>query len=183
MATLTTGASLASGIHFHCFVLGFLHFAFYFSSIDEWGRLFLLKLVYVSSTTSNDNSTSSAAANDQAFLNSDWAFLNSNYAASTQALASPAPRRKPETIVLEESEKGEDACKICEEGMPKPIQVGNCLFKCELPTRNAIYSFPDNVDAKRAIKRQFATNDLDYYPDVYTDADRAANTKLRTSNF
>ncbi len=84
--------------------------------------------------------------------------------------------------MLEEREEGEDAGKICEEGLPKPIQVGNYLFKCELPTRNAIYSFPDNVDAKRAIKRQLATNDLDYYPDVYTNADRAANTKLRPSN-
>ena len=85
--------------------------------------------------------------------------------------------------MLEDTEEREDAGKICEEGLPKPIQVGNCLFKCELPTRNAMYSFPDNVDVKRVIKRQLATNDLDYNPDVYTDADRAANTKLRTSNF
>ena len=85
--------------------------------------------------------------------------------------------------MLEEGEEGEDARQIREEDLPKPIQVGNCLFKCELPTRNAIYSFPDNVDAKRVLKRQFANTELlDYTPDVYTDADRAASTKLRTSN-
>ena len=128
--------------------------------------------VCVSSTTSNEHSTSSAADLRQHFLNSDW-----------EALARAAPRREPETIVLEDSEEGEDARQIREEGLPKPIQVGNCLFKCELPTRNAIYSFPDNVDAKRAIKRQFANTELlDYTPDVYTDADRAASNKLRTSN-
>ncbi len=130
----------------------------------------------VSSTTSNEHSTSSAGDLRQHFL-------NSNFAASTQALACPAPRREPETIVLEESEKGEDAGKICEEGLPKPIQVGNCLFKCELPTRNAIYSFPDNVDAKRVLKRQFANTELlDYIPDVYTDADNVASNNRRTSN-
>ena len=85
--------------------------------------------------------------------------------------------------MLEDAEEGEDAGKICEEGLPKPIQVGDLLFKCELPTRNAIYSFHDHVDAKRMLKRQFANTELlDYYPDAYTDADRASNTKLRTSN-
>ena len=117
--------------------------------------------------------TASSAALRQQFLNSD-------FTACPKTLPYAAPRREPETTVLEE---GEDAGETGEDGLPKPIQVGNCFFKCELPNRNASYSFPDNVDAKRVLKPQYANTELlDYYPDVYTDADRAANTKLRNSN-
>ncbi len=127
--------------------------------------------VCVSSTSSKEHSTSSAADLRQHFLNSDW-----------EALARAAPRREPETIVLEDTEEGEDAGKIREEVLPKPIQVGNILFKCHVPTHNAEYSFPDDANCKRMLKRYLATNDLEYYPDVYTDADRTANIKLPATN-
>ena len=129
----------------------------------------------VSSTTSNEHSTSSAG-------DLRHHFLNSNFAASTKALARPAPRREPETIVLEDTEEGEDAGKIREDGLPKPIQVGNILFKCQVPTHNAEYSFPDDANGKRMLKRYLANNDLDYYPDVYTDDDNRSATKLPATN-
>ena len=160
--------------------------------------MFLHKLLYVCvySTPSNEHSTSDAGGINDYLMRSAYAkagatatsaalrqqFLNSDFAATPKAVARAAPRGEPETIVLDESEEGEDAGKMCEEGLPKPIQVGNCLFKCQLPTINAQYSFPDDAAGKRMLKRHLANSDLDYYPDVYTDADYAASTKLRTSN-
>ena len=135
-ATVTTSTSLASGIQLDCFVLGFLHSVFTCPLLMSGSRLFLLNLVSVSRTTSNDHSTSTAGDLRHPFL-----------ATNCEAFACPAPRREPETIQLEEGEEGEDARQIREEGLPKPNQVGNCLFKCELPTRNAIFRSTDNVDA------------------------------------
>ena len=116
--------------------------------------------------------TASSAALRQQFLNSD-------FTACPKTLPYAAPRGEPETIVLEE---GEDAGEICEEGLPKPIQVGNCLFKCQLPSVNAEYSFHDAVDTKRVLTRHLPSSALYYYPDNYTDADRTSATKLRISN-
>ena len=92
-------------------------------------------------------------------------FLNSNFAAGPKAVARPAPGREPETILLDESEEADDACETGEDGLPKPIQIGNILFKCEVPTHNAKYSFPDNAAGKRMLKRYLEThpdNDFDF---------------------
>ena len=126
----------------------------------------------MSSTTSSEHSAFDAGDINDYFKR----------AANAKAVARPSPRREPETIVLEDTEEGEDAGKIREDGLPKPIQVGNILFKCQVPTHNAEYSFPDDANGKRMLKRYLATNDLEYYPDVYTDADRTANIKLPAPN-
>jgi len=126
----------------------------------------------VSSTPSNEHSASDAASLRQRFLNGD-------FTAGTQAFTRPTPRREPETIVLDESEEGEDAGKIREEDLPKPIQVGNCLFQCQVPSVNAEYSFPDDAAGKRMLKRYLFNRD---HHDVYGDADNAANTQLPAAN-
>ena len=137
--------------------------------------LYSIFFLSLSSNTTSEHSTSSAGDLRQHFL-------NSNFAACPKTLPYAAPRREPETILLDEDEEGEDAGKIREEGLPKPIQVGNCLFKCQLPTINAIHSFPDDADTKRMLKRHLANSDLDYSPDVYTEADYTAATKLPATN-
>ena len=109
-------------------------------------------------------------------------FLDGDFTACPKTLPYAAPRSEPETIVLEE---GEDAGEICEDGLPKPIQVGNCLFQCKVPSVNAEYSFPDDAAGKRMYKRYLAhTNGIAYHPEVYTEADRtsAANTQLPAAN-
>ena len=121
------------------------------------------------STPSNEQSTSSAASMRQRFLNSD-------FTACPKTLPRAAPRCEPETIVLDESEEGEDAGKIREEGLPKPIQVGNCLFQCQLPSVNAEYSFPDDAAGKRMLKRYLFNRDQN---EVCGDAD---NTQLPAAN-
>ena len=137
-------------------------------------------------------------------------------AAYAKAVARPAPRREPETILLEE---GEDAGKIREEGLPipvqighrpgdtkcmlkrhlanaeddeidkedqirkklqellpKPIQVGNRLFQCQLPELNAIHSFADDPDTKRKLKRHLGSlYDNDFDSDYGTTAIPATN--------
>ena len=111
-------------------------------------------------------------------------FLNGDFTTCPKTLPYAAPRREPETILQDESEEGEDGGETGEDGLPKPIQVGNVLFKCEVPTHNAEYSFPDNAAGKRMYKRYLAhtNNGLNYSPDVYTEADRTSAAKLRTSN-
>jgi len=161
------------------------------------GRLFLPKIVSVYSNTSNEQSASSAGGINEHFMRAispkavatttatsatmRQRFLNGDFTACPKTLPYAAPRREPETIVLEE---GEDAGEICEEGLPKPIQVGNCLFKCQLPSVNAEYSFPDDAAGRRMLKRYLATtnNGLDYNPDVYTEADRTSAAKLPAAN-
>ena len=102
-------------------------------------------------------------------------FLNSDFTACPKTLPYAAPRRVPETTVLEDSEEGEDAGKICED-LPKPIQVGNCLFQCQVPSVNAEYSFPDDAAGKRMLKLYLFNRD---HNDVYGDA---ANTQLPAAN-
>ncbi len=158
---------------------------------------FLLYFIFFhSSNTTTEHSASDAGGINDYFMRSAYAkagatatsaalrqqWLNSNFTACPKAIAPAAPRREPETIQLEEREEGEDTCETGEDGLPKPIQVGNILFKCQVPTHNAIHSFGDDANGKRMLKRYLANNDLDYYPDVYTDADRASATKLHAAN-
>ena len=83
-------------------------------------------------------------------------------AADGKAFARPAPRREPETILLEE---GEDAGETREEAQPIPVQIGH-----------------RPGDTKRMLKRHLANNDLEYYRDVYTDDDNRSATKLPAAN-
>ena len=90
-----------------------------------------------------------------------------------------APRREPETILLEE---GEDADETGEDGLPKPIQVGNILFKCQVPTHNAEYSFADNAAGKRRLKRYLAKTNDGHDNDFDFDYGNTATTKLHPTN-
>ena len=123
------------------------------------------------SYTTDEHSTSSAGGIRKRFL-------NSSCAAGPKPLARAAPRREPETNLREECDEADDAGETGEESLPKPIQVGNILFKCQLPTHNAIHTFGDDAAGKRMLKRYLASNEFNYFPDVYTDADRASATKL-----
>ena len=86
-------------------------------------------------------------------------------AANAKALPRAAPRREPETILLN---KEDEIRKRLEEVLPKPVKVGNRLFKCELPELNAIHSFADDPETKRMLKRHLGNlydghdNDFDY---------------------
>ncbi len=107
----------------------------------------------------------------------------SNFPACPKTLPYAGPRREPETILQDEREEGEEAGDTGKDGLPKPIQVGNILFKCEVPTHNAEYSFADNAAGKRRYKRYLAyTNGLAYHPEVYTEADRASAAKISAAN-
>jgi len=92
-------------------------------------------------------------------------FLNSDFTACPKTLPYAAPRRNPETILLEEREEAEAAAENAEEGRPIPVQIGH-----------------RPGDAMRFLKRHLPNSELDYYPDVYTEADNIAATKLRISN-
>ena len=67
--------------------------------------------------------------------------------------------------MLDEIDKEEDARENGEEGHRIPVQIGH-----------------RPGDTKSMLKRQLPNSNLDYYPDVYTDADNTSTTKLRTSN-
>ena len=84
--------------------------------------------------------------------------------------------------MLEDTEEGEDAGKIREDGLPKPIQVGNILFKCQVPTHNAEYSFPDDANGKRMLKRYLAHTKDGHDNDFGFDYGNTSTTKLRNSN-
>ena len=105
--------------------------------------------------------------------------LNSNFTACPKTLPYAAPRREPETTVLEE---GEDAGETGEDGLPKPIQVGNILFKCQVPTHNAEYSFPDTAAGKRMNKRYLAHTNNGHDNDFDFDNGNTSATKLPTTN-
>ena len=92
-------------------------------------------------------------------------FLNSDFAPTPKALAHAAPRREPETTLLDESKEAEGAAENDEEGRPIPVQFGH-----------------RPGDAMRFLNRHLPNNDLDFYPHDYTDADRTSATKLCTSN-
>ena len=132
-------------------------------------RILLYFIFFLFSNTTSEHSTSSAGDLRQHFL-------NSSCAAGPKALPHAAPRREPETIVLDE---GEDAGETGEDGLPKAIQIGNILFKCEVPTRNAKYSFADNAAGKRRLKRYLETHD-----DIDDDFDNGTTTtaKLPATN-
>ena len=85
--------------------------------------------------------------------------------ANAKANARAAARREPETIVLDEIDKEEDARENGEEGRPIPVQIGH-----------------RPCNSKSVLKRQLPNTELDYYPDVYTDEENTSPTKLRTSN-
>ena len=153
---------------------------------------FYRNLLSVSSNTSNEQSAGNSneffkrSANAKAGATTTTTsatmrerFLNGDFTACPKTLPYAAPRREPETIQLEEGEEGEDAGEICEDGLPKPIQVGNCLFQCKVPTVNAEYSFPDDAAGKRMLKRYLFNCD---HNDVYSDADNAGNTLLHAAN-
>jgi len=106
-------------------------------------------------------------------------FLNGDFTACPKTLPYAAPRCEPETIVREE---GEDAGEICEEGLPKPIQVGNCLFKCQLPSVNAEYSFPDDPAGRRMLKRYLANTNDGHENDFDFDDDNTTSAKLPAAN-
>ena len=122
------------------------------------GRLrFLLYFIFfLSSNTTIEHSTSSAGDLRQHFL-------NSNFTTGPKALARTAPRREPETILLDESEEAEGAAENGEEGRPIPVQIGH-----------------RPVDAKLVLKRQLGNaydgNDFDF------DYGNTTNTKLPTPN-
>ena len=86
-------------------------------------------------------------------------------AANAKAVVRAAQRRELETILLDEIKEAEDSGENGKEGRPIPVQIGHR---------------PGNT--KSVLKRQLPNNELDYYPDVYTDDDNTSTTKLRTSN-
>jgi len=153
-------------------------------------------IFFNSSNTTSEHSASDAGGINDYFMRSANAKAGASTTATSAALCQQsnfptcpktlpyaAPRCKPETILQDESEDGEDAGETGEDGLPKPIQVGNILFKCEVPTHNAEYSFADNAAGKRRYKRYLAyTNSLAYHPEVYTEADRTSAAKLPTAN-
>ena len=159
------------------------------------GRLFLPKLVYVCSNTSNEQSASSAGGINEHFMRAispkvvatttatsatmRQRFLNGDFTACLKTLPYAVPRREPETIVLEE---GEDAGEIREEGLPKPIQFGNCLFKCQLPSVNAEYSSPDDPAGRGMLKRYLENNNDGHENDFDFDDDNTTSAKLPATN-
>ena len=143
---------------------------------------FLLYFIFFhSSNTTTEHSASDAGGINDYFMRSAYAkagatatatsaalrqqFLNSDFTACPKAIAPAAPRREPETILLDESEEAEGAAENAEEGRPIPVQIGH-----------------RPGDAMRFLKRHLPNSDLDYFPDNYTDADRTSATKLRISN-
>ena len=158
---------------------------------------FLLYFIFFhSSNTTTEHSASDAGGINDYFMRSANAkacatatassaalrqqFLNSDFTACPKTLPYAAPGRVPETIQREEIEEGEDACETGEDGLPKPIQVGNILFKCQVPTHNAIHSFGDDANGKRMLKRYLAKhndgNDFDF------DYGNTKITKLPATN-
>ena len=152
--TLTTNQSFAPGMFFAWSLYKFLVILLFLAS-KETLPLFLLKFdcFMVSSNTTNDHSTVG---------NLNEYFMG---AADAKAVARRAPRREPETILLN---KEDEIRKRLEEVLPKPVKVGNRLFKCELPELNAIHSFADDPETKRMLKRHLGNlynghdNDFDY---------------------
>ena len=157
---------------------------------------FLLYFIFFdSSNTTTEHSASDAGGINDYFMRSAYAkagatatsaalrqqWLNSNFTACPKAIAPAAPRREPETIQLEEGEEGEEAGETGEDGLPKPIQVGNILFKCAVPAVNGKYSFPDNSAGKRMLKRYLDANS-GHDNDFGFDYGNTTNTKLPAPN-
>ena len=106
-------------------------------------RLLLYFIFFLSTNTTSEHSVFDAGDINEYFKRT----------ANAKAFPHAAPRREPETSLLEESDETDPAGETGEDGLPKPIQVGNILFKCQVPTHNAIHSFPDNANGKRMLKR------------------------------
>ena len=101
--------------------------------------LFLILRLSISSNTTNEHSASYAGSVNDYFMR----------AACPKALARAAPRREPETILLDEIEEADDAGEAGEEGRPIPVQVGY-----------------RPGDSKRVLKRQLANTDNDNDCDI-----------------
>ena len=83
--------------------------------------LFFIFIFFLYSNTTSEHSTSSPGTIRQNFL-------NSNFTADPKAFPHAAPLREPETILLEESDETNDAGETREEGLPKPLKVGDKVF-------------------------------------------------------
>ena len=136
-------------------------------------RLLLYFIFLHCSNTTSEHSASDAGGINDYFMHAanakagstataTAAALHSNFTTCPKTLPYVAPRREPETFLLEEAE---GAAGNAQEGRPIPVQIGY-----------------RPGDGKRAIKRHFANNDLDYYPEVYTDDDNRSSTKLASTN-
>ena len=152
--TLTSTQSFAPGMFFTCLLSKFLVFLLFLAS-KETLPLFLLKFECFMASSNTTNEYSTVGNLDEYFMG----------AADAKALPRAAPRREPETILLN---KEDEIRKRLEEVLPKPVKVGNRLFKCELPELNAIHSFADDPETKRMLKRHLGNlydghdNDFDY---------------------
>ena len=129
----------------------------------------------LSSNTTSEHSNSSAAANRQAFL-------NSNFTADPKAFAPAAPRREPETILLEESDETDHAAETREEGIPKPVKVGDKVYIPQLPSLTGINSYWDNADDKRMLKRYRANTNDGHENDFDFNDDNTTSAKLPAAN-
>ena len=160
---------------------------------------FLLYFIFFhSSNTTTEHSASDAGGINDYFIRSANAkadatatassaalrqpFLNTDFAATPKAVAHATPRREPETTLLDESEEAEGAAETGEDGLPKPIRIGNILFKCQVPTHNAEYSFPDDANGKPMLKRYLAHTKDGHDNDFGFDYGNTSTTKLRNSN-
>ena len=163
--TLTSTQSFAPGMFFTCLLSKFLVFLLFLAS-KETLPLFLLKFECFMASSNTTNEYSTVGNLDEYFMG----------AADAKALPRAAPRSEPETILLN---KEEEIRKKLQELLPKPVKVGNRLFKCELPELNAIHSFADDPDTKRRLKRHLGNlydghdNDFDF--DYGTTAKPATN--------
>ncbi len=160
---------------------------------------FLLYFIFFdSSNTTTEHSASVAGGINDNFMRPAYAkagatttatsaalrqqFLNSDFTTCPKTLPYAAPRREPETTLQDKSEEGEDAGETGEDGLPKPIQVGNILFKCQVPTHNAEISFADNAAGKRRLKRYLANTNVCHDNDFGFDYGNTATTKLPATN-
>ena len=152
--TLTSSQSFASGMFFAWSLYKFLVFPLFLAS-KETLPLFLFKFDCFMASSNTTNEYSTVGNLDEYFMG----------AAESKALPRAAQRSEPETILLN---KEEEIRKKLQELLPKPVKVGNRLFKCELPELNAIHSFADDRDTKRRLKRHLGNlydghdNDFDF---------------------
>ena len=163
-AMLTSSQSFASGMLFTSLLSKFPVFLLFLASKESL-PLFLLKFECFMASSNTTNEYSTVGNLDEYFMG----------AADAKALPRAAPRREPETILLN---KEEEIRKKLQELLPKPVKVGNRLFKCELPELNAIHSFPDDPDTKRMLKRHLGT----LYDNAYDNDFDYAATKLPATN-
>ena len=149
-------------------------------------------IFFHSCNTTSEHSASDACGINDYFMRSAYAkagatansaalrqqFLTSDFTTCPKTLPFAAPRRDPETILLDESEEAEGAA---EEGRPIPVKVGDKVYIPQLPSLKGINSYWDNADDKRMLKRYRASTN-DGHDDFDFDYRNIVTRKLPATN-